>query len=62
MILEKETELAKINKELKDLEHYKVSYKWPAACAVNRLESYDPVLIGFLLSLLMIHFLDNFFC
>ena len=24
MILEKETELAKINKELKDLEHYKV--------------------------------------
>ena len=25
MILEKETELAKINKELKDLEHYKVS-------------------------------------
>jgi len=26
MILEKETELAKINKELKDLEHYKVSH------------------------------------
>ena len=24
MILEKETELAKVNKELKDLEHYKV--------------------------------------
>lgn len=27
MILEKETELAKINKELKDLEHYKVGYQ-----------------------------------
>ena len=44
MILEKETELAKINKELKDLEHYKVSY--PVFITLfgmysNMKESYD---------------------
>jgi len=37
MILEKETELAKVNKELKDLEHYKVGLDIPLCmvCGVS---------------------------
>ena len=50
MILEKETELAKINKELKDLEHYKVGfYLVGNRYAVNTPESYGPALVCFLL-------------